>query len=669
MPGRSANKPASVASAQKAAIRAAKKDLAQRNDITSQKGAAGAASSSSSAHAHLDAHGSSTSSPLGLRSGTISTGMFEEGETNGTPRELEAALRTEQTRADLAEAALEQLKQQMLLQHSATTIGEMGGSGSPSSSSSNIVAQLGELRERLTAAEAARDAALSDASDARLRQVATTERLEQQLAAALQRAETSETSASGAAADLTAAERQIDAARAAHRSEIAELRMRHAREVSDLVSALSRKASASSPQVEAGGDAAAIGGESSAAIGGSGGSGIVTPRPLRPSHLSSSSHAGSNVPSSSHDRTSKQEAYAQSAGGAATATTAAASPGAANLGLNVASPLAAHVAAEVARAADAAAAAEIALASREIANLGRHHIEAVHALAERLERLALSVSTSVSKHRGRLRDVYSYWRGVAFVHETPSNIEGGAYSSPSLAEAGGKTPSMKERRKPKSARKESARAARSARLGGAAASSPSFDGRLAAEEMAVSGEGSEIDADIEPSEHMIALTDEALDEALSLERQVQGAVHELDIAREQLYAQLYSKASLLGQHYLSNYPMRIAPPALLQPPQDTRKITHELGVQCELQTPPEQPHSQQGGKQQFAGMWLKAGASALAANRLLIDSGTSAHHATEDYDNVEGESAAEVSAAVAKSKHIFVSDAAVVKFEGDDEMC
>lgn len=55
--------------------------------------------------------------------------------------------------------------------------------------------------------------------------------------------------------------------------------------------------------------------------------------------------------------------------------------------------------------------------------------------------------------------------------------------------------------------------------------------------------------------------------------QAHAAMEELDVAREQLYAQLYSHDNMLGYHYLKNYPMTPRAPAASQ---NYRRLSHEF---------------------------------------------------------------------------------------------
>ena len=70
-------------------------------------------------------------------------------------------------------------------------------------------------------------------------------------------------------------------------------------------------------------------------------------------------------------------------------------------------------------------------------------------------------------------------------------------------------------------------------------------------------EANQAKARLSPEE--LSSEDVPLPTELKTRAQAHAAMEELDFAREQLYAQLYSNANMLGHHYLKNYPMTETP--------------------------------------------------------------------------------------------------------------
>ena len=221
------------------------------------------------------------------------------------------------------------------------------------------------------------------------------------------------------------------------------------------------------------------------------------------------------------------------------------------------------LAAEAKGTAEAAAAATGRLASWEIANLGRHQIETLHDIHERVERLVQTAALAAQSCR----------RKVAAEQEAAAEREAAGGSGMASRERPLKTPPSKinSRRQPRSSRgKEQPKGNRAK----AVASGPGASlGHAAAEER----EGAGWPSDPVAEESATWLRTSAASEALvadtqALESSAHAALAALVAARERLYALLYSRSNLLGQHYLSNYPMRTAPASLLdEPPKGAQK--------------------------------------------------------------------------------------------------
>ena len=582
MPGRAANRSA-------AAIRAAKKEIKQQQQQQQQQ--------SAPASSPARAEGSPASPSLGSPSTAVSpvqagaggeAGGRDDAEPVGAPGdgiegswdELQWLLRAERERADVAERVLERMREERSQQ---LTTG-----------SSASTAVLDELRDQLLEAEAAREEA--EAARERAERAAATAKLDASASAASAEAARSEGERRLRAAEAEGAAlraRELEAARQAHEAELAAMRNQHAAEVTELVSTLSRRPAAAHPG---------------------------------PSHGHAYGHAHGHGHSHTHAHTH----------GHANGGTAAAEGGGQVAGANSSPPPAppstqpppatppppvqsppaqsppaqspGHAVAEqVARAAEVVASAKVALASLEIANLGRHQIETVHALSEHLERLESAVGDCVSRRRECCEALAAgSWLGTSRSGASAGGeqgvpVGGVAIPPPGSANVGTATAEATNRGTARGTSKKKLKSSRSSARGGASSAGRRTHGA------ATGSSHGQRDGDAEPtqppqpplpSEQLLAaLADEALAEWVSLEPYMERALHELSVAREQLYALLYSRTTLMGQHFLSNYPVHAAPPALLQPTAAATAppaiTTQDASVQCDEPAPgsPQPPPS------------------------------------------------------------------------------